>query len=411
MQNHRNSRKAIKQITLDLIDGDFATRENAVKALDELSWQPTKDAFGVAYWIQKDKMEKCVEMGTPAVAPLIAYMENETSSFSRKKAALPLGRLGDKRAVPILLECVQDDNEYLRKDCVQALGMIGDQQAVPALLNALTDEMISVRGQVVKALDATGWQPEDDKTGATYWMIKFLYAGLGSTDQEREAAGLTLTKLSWQPDQSEAGAAYWIAKGDWKECASMGLPAARPLFAKIQDEDKGVRDAAVNALVEIGQPAAEFISHEIRSFFYTHYSYSDDHTRRARIETARVLGMIADPCAIKPLLAYFNHVERNLDHKRAAADALALIGEPALEPLIQALADKNVHDHQGVAWALGKMGDRRAIPALIDLLSNGRGYRDYERNAVGEALYQLTGKMFGRDGEAWKNWWQEQEQG
>jgi HEAT repeat protein len=51
---------------------------------------------------------------------------------------------------------------------------------------------------------------------------------------------------------------------------------------------------------------------------------------------------------------------------REAARALALIGEPAVEPLIAALRNEDADIRMNAAWALGEIKDPRAIEPLLE---------------------------------------------
>ena len=62
------------------------------------------------------------------------------------------------------------------------------------------------------------------------------------------------------------------------------------------------------------------------------------------------------------------------------------IGEPAVEPLINALGDEVEYVREGAASALGEIGDARAVEPLIEAL----GDEDYNaREAAKEALKKL----------------------
>jgi len=62
---------------------------------------------------------------------------------------------------------------------------------------------------------------------------------------------------------------------------------------------------------------------------------------------------------------------RNEDIRWAAASALAQIGTAAVEPLIAALGDRDSVVRLRAAWALGRIGDERAIGGLIHTLRDG----------------------------------------
>lgn len=79
-------------------------------------------------------------------------------------------------------------------------------------------------------------------------------------------------------------------------------------------------------------------------------------------------------------------------------DALAGFGPPAVEPLIKALNDENVR-HRAVE-ALGKIGDKRAIGPLIDVLPKSEQAQ--------WALEKLTNQQFGNSQRRWRAWWNKQ---
>jgi HEAT repeat protein len=58
--------------------------------------------------------------------------------------------------------------------------------------------------------------------------------------------------------------------------------------------------------------------------------------------------------------------------------------------------------------ALGKRGDLRAVPALVDVLDDPDA--EVRRRAV-RALEQLTGESFGPDARAWERWWRSRPKG
>ncbi len=72
----------------------------------------------------------------------------------RVQAALVLGKLNDKRAVPALMQALRDENESVRGVAATSLGRLGDRQAANALQVAATNDSSEfVRGQARKALE------------------------------------------------------------------------------------------------------------------------------------------------------------------------------------------------------------------------------------------------------------------
>ena len=53
----------------------YALKDRSVRAadvLEELGWQPSRDENGAIYYLLLSKWDKCVEIGEPAINPLIA---------------------------------------------------------------------------------------------------------------------------------------------------------------------------------------------------------------------------------------------------------------------------------------------------------------------------------------------------
>lgn len=57
-------------------------------------------------------------------------------------------------------------------------------------------------------------------------------------------------------------------------------------------------------------------------------------------------------------------------------------------------------------YALGALGDRRAVPILIDLLDNPEYQDGLLKAELIHSLEKLTNITFGQETEKWKNWWQ-----
>jgi HEAT repeat protein len=77
-----------------------------------------------------------VEIGAPAVEPLIAELNNG-SYVRRGIAASLLGKIGDPRAVEPLIAALSDSDIGVRRWAAEALGKIGDPRAVEPLIPLL----------------------------------------------------------------------------------------------------------------------------------------------------------------------------------------------------------------------------------------------------------------------------------
>jgi HEAT repeat protein len=70
----------------------------------------------------------------------------------RVNAAIELGKLRERRAIPALIEALKDPNMALRNNAAFALGEIGDCEAAPHLIELLRDPEERVRKSAIKAL-------------------------------------------------------------------------------------------------------------------------------------------------------------------------------------------------------------------------------------------------------------------
>lgn len=121
----------------------------------------------------------------------------------RVQAALVLGKLLDKRAVPALIQALKDENESVRGVAATSLGRIGDKSAANALLSATNDSSEFVRTQAKKALELVSAGPSmalpPPRAGAKYYVsIGFQSAGkVGPqyTEVVRTALAKELQKL------------------------------------------------------------------------------------------------------------------------------------------------------------------------------------------------------------------------
>lgn len=87
------------------------------------------------------------------VDALCRALTHDSSWRVRLQAAVVLGKLHDRRAVPSLSRALGDDNEAVRAMSAQVLGDLGDQSAVAALQRARRDGSSLVRDKARRALD------------------------------------------------------------------------------------------------------------------------------------------------------------------------------------------------------------------------------------------------------------------
>jgi hypothetical protein len=105
----------------------------------------------------------------------------QDSSYKvRVQAALVLGKLKDRRAVPALKQALRDENATVRGTAAASLGLIGDPSARDALEGAAQDVDGFVKGQAQKALAALGAGGPKPSSGGGRGAKFYLAIGFSS---------------------------------------------------------------------------------------------------------------------------------------------------------------------------------------------------------------------------------------
>ncbi len=145
-----------------------------------------------------------VRASADKIDDLTRTLMQDPSYKVRVQAALVLGKLGDRRAVPALIQALRDENETVRGVAATSLGRIGDRSAANALMTASTSDASEfVRSQARKALELiAGGGPvaaPAPKAGARFYVaIDFSSSGKGGAEYGklvREALAKELQKL------------------------------------------------------------------------------------------------------------------------------------------------------------------------------------------------------------------------
>jgi len=109
--------------------------------------------------------------------------------------------------------------------------------------------------------------------------------------------------------------------------------------------------------------------------FSVHIKELGDPDEIVRKSAAWALGEIGDVKAVDPLIDALKDEEEEV--RQSAAYALGKIGDAkAVDPLIDALKDEEGEVRERAAWALGEIGDGKAVDALINAL------KDQEANVL-----------------------------
>jgi HEAT repeat protein len=249
---------------------------------------------------------------------LIAQLADGTR---REHAVQSLLRMGEG-AVPTLIEALQTQDTNLLPLIQQILARI--PSATPALTKILANAHPILRGRAAEVF-ALSKDPR-----AVPALIQALN---GQYFTVRSRAALALGKI-----------------GD--------AQAIEPLFRALKDPEDEVRIAACHALGDIQDPTT---FDEITTVLL------DDPKIEVRQAAAQALGNTGHPAALPYLMEALHDSYWWYEREYAASDLLTAIekmGTAAVEPLIEALRDKEGTVRKFAATLLGKLGDPRAIEPL-----------------------------------------------
>lgn len=254
------------------------------------------------------------------VKGLLKVMARDRDAGRRGLAAWALGGLGDPRAVPALVEALGDTDWNIRAVAAKALGQLADLRAVEPLIAALHDD---TTGVWTAAVDSLAKLSDPRAAGP-------LVSLLGETHD-----------YDW-PHYSKHHSAVMAA------LLGIGAPCVDPLIGALADENAYARGEAARALGEIGDPRA---APALVPLLHDKYP-------AVRLSAASALGR----------LGWRPHGDEESVAYRIAKREWAKLGARALEPLIELLGDHDKDEREKAAQTLGRLGDARAVPALVPIL-------------------------------------------
>jgi pterin-4a-carbinolamine dehydratase len=194
------------------------------------------------------------------------------SDFERKKAAVKLGNLKDKRSVNLLIKTLDDSDRSVQKASARSLGKIGDDKAIKPLIRILRFVDLEFRWAAKEALVEIGESCEDNlisiMESKSYHQREMAIEALSEIESEK--AEIPIKKaLSDEESTVRWRAARAVSK--WYDEDSVNT--LKELSQK--DPDRKVREEATKSLKTIESVAKnlfndfekhlEYISTDIKS--------------------------------------------------------------------------------------------------------------------------------------------------
>lgn len=269
---------------LDPVD----TLPHLLKALqDQETWVRYQAARSLSRIEMTNILTTQTEQLNQVFEVLQQLVEADAAYPVRAAATAALGHIGREKAIPLLTELIeqQDGDGDVARAAIMALGSIESSDAVAPLLMALNSTQAERR---LDALHAFRERGGEEAGLALQWMAaadpeeKVVHAAIESLSRMGTPSAIAaLLELSIDPTSREAcitalssrsSESSWV-KAEYIEAISLGLNHIHPvvrstvvevlkrlkhplassiIISALNDQDQGVRVAAVNALVYLG---------------------------------------------------------------------------------------------------------------------------------------------------------------
>ena len=360
-----------------LARADEAGRLDAARALaaDE-SLEPSRPLLGAlgdeSWRVRRAAAEGLARRAAPdAIAALLDSVRENLRNLGLLNSALLVLAMSDVETVAPLVEFLQDPDADLRIQAALALGEQRDPRAVPALLGALEDPDENVRYHAVEALGKLRAPEAAD--------------ALAAVAETRD---------------------FFLAFPALDALAGIGDPRVAPRVVPLL-EDELLREAAVEVLGRLGDeetvaPLAALLNepgaparavagalaalHDRYEKEFGEGAYIADLSRAAigPAGAQNLLGELggAGSGELRPLALVVGWlegaaVERALtrllgrrDGRGEVVEALVRHGSRVTELLVEQLGSEELEIRKSAAVALGRIGDARAVPALVAVLDD-----------------------------------------
>ena len=349
--------------------GATAVREAAARAFQGIG----SSAVPALADLTRDKSQKAREAavaalggigGTDAERALVAALQDSRSSV-RQLAVHALARAAAAGSIGSLSAALGHRDPATRRSAVEAAAEMKGGDVAPALARLTRDADGNVREAAVRALG---------RHGSPQAIEALLVVFEGQDRTLRELAASALKDLEWQPATAEQRALRAILRGEYGVAAAEGEAAVDLLSALLGDKSASVRRAVVGALGLTAQAAA------VRPLLQA-LQDGDAAVRQAASDALVQIGM---PAATPLACAVHESV------RAAAPDLLARIGGAAAAPLLQLLeqGEPFVRDGAQVRRVADEQeADQAARVAHLLARLLGSAARDVDRGTLGRTAH------------------------
>jgi HEAT repeat protein len=371
---------------------------------DRRSIQPLVTLFGDGYHgVRVAAADAVTVFGRDALGALEEALDSPIPVV-RVTAAKAIGLIGATESIPILIEHLGDTAPEVRWSVARALADFGPLAVEPLFL-VLRKGKKSMRLAAIDAL----WEMPGERAGEA-----LRYALEDEDEEVRTKAAAALRKRQvidvWrralgnqvQNEERVGKKKRSTRQEDTRAFEQSGRQEIDTLIAALKDREWNSQLGAATRLIMMGRPAVDGLIRALRdenpeiqtaaasllgemreTAVEPLMGALTDTDQFVRLVAARNLGKIGNKRAIEALIGSL-HQEPDASVRAAVAEALGYMGSKlAIEPLVLALRDRSEDVQIAAARSLGYIRDSRAIEPLLQALSD---VDDRVRHAALEAL-------------------------
>jgi HEAT repeat protein len=331
-------------------------------------------------------------IGSESASSVLAKTLKDPDMDMRKMAAYELRNLKNKNVVSQLLESLinQDENSTVRVHVAVALGNIGDKSEIKDLIRILDDknEDPSVRMNSASALrkiineDAISYLEkalQDEEYFVSHTVARELRE-IGESAKPTLCSAL-LSKYPWV----RSNAAFALAKPSDREALKEVVKAIKEELLIVDDFGfSSYGNAFFNVLSDLIQALGYIGISEAYSILLDFLSHKSPNICMVAIRALGEIGGHSATANLKKILD--KRLEGEYLLSSIAAEALGSIGDAKAVPvLIEALTDEKPCVRDGAIVGLARIRSRESLPALIQALEH-----DDTRKSVIEAIGEIT---------------------
>jgi HEAT repeat protein len=376
----RTSDERVPAALLPLLrHANAGVRGCAVQVLEFFGWRPVKPEDEMWFMVAKGQCSRVAAFGAAALLPLEIVLNSGPYSLC-VAAVQALGEIEDRRVVRLLLKALKSDDAAVCAAAVDALAKVGGLEAAEPIIGMLRHKNGHVRLAAVEALGslrvAAAAEPLRALLDDPMWDVRRAAAEtLGRLKDNRAVDALTRALADKDADVREATA---MVLGGLSDRRAIG-----PLVLALKDSTSSVRRIAAGALTRIDE------------------NWIASPEARAAVEELKPALYDRDPDVrhlVGQLLVSLGAVEPEAPADTAASEmsvsAMEKRRKLAVSLFLAILCDADRDLRQAAAEALGRLGERRAEPALT------RALRDPDaavRSAAERGLQALSGAQAGSE--------------